>query len=385
MMKKLWFAIFLMLLLSVVQAQDISAYKVLPDSAFCDDMAYRNGNKYQRDALLYMDALTKVHPYYITADRRAALWAQRQEVLDRCGRCADDSSFVQIMYEVLGHLHDKHTDLIDTARFFAFKARRDEKLSAEDCFGGQEVMDRRSELFHYDLFPEEGIAYLQFNQCADGRTMRNKSLPKFNRTLNEMFRLIDSLGIGTLVVDLQYNNGGNSVLCNELLDHLRHPDSLLDYTTHLRFSEIMAMYNPGISEVKKNWEADGHVDELFHITGGKKHVSLVKEYFRGQVLLVQSPRTYSSAGILVTMVRDNHLGLILGTPSSYPPSHYGEVIPFRLPNTSVICSMSCKFFTRPDTAHVDDQAILPDVELDLEDKQAAWAYIVEHYGRSAGR
>ena len=94
--------------------------------------------------------------------------------------------------------------------------------------------------------------------------------------------------------------------------------------------------------------------------------------FDGQVVFVMGKRTFSSAGMLFTLARDNHIGTIIGTTSTFSPSHYGEVLPYRLPNTGVLGSISCKFFARPDAATVDDKCLEPDVKVDLDDKDSSW-------------
>ena len=90
-------------------------------------------------------------------------------------------------------------------------------------------------------------------------------------------------------------------------------------------------------------------------------------------------KTYSSAGILMTLARDNHIGTIIGTNSIFSPSHYGEILPYRLPNTDVLGTISCKFCERPDSASVDETFLKPDYEVDLRDKAAAWQFIVNHF------
>ena len=74
----------------------------------------------------------------------------------------------------------------------------------------------------------------------------------------------------------------------------------------------------------------------------------------------------------MTLARDNNIGIIVGENSTYSPSHYGEVLPFRLPNTNVVGSVCCKYFVRPDSQHVDDKTLAPDVVIDLSDKAKAW-------------
>ena len=83
---------------------------------------------------------------------------------------------------------------------------------------------------------------------------------------------------------------------------------------------------------------------------------------------------------LLTNARDHHVGTIIGTNSTFSPSHYGEVLPFRLPNTHLLGSIACKYFARPDAATADESCLRPDVEIDLDDKDATWRYIVEQYG-----
>ena len=47
----------------------------------------------------------------------------------------------------------------------------------------------------------------------------------------------------------------------------------------------------------------------------------------------------------------------------------------------VLGSISCKFFARPNATMVDDKCMTPDVKVNLDDKDAAWKYIIDNYGR----
>ena len=44
-------------------------------------------------------------------------------------------------------------------------------------------------------------------------------------------------------------------------------------------------------------------------------------------------------------------------------------------------SISCKFFASPNAAMVDDKCMMPDVKVNLDDKDAAWKFIIDNYGR----
>ena len=362
-------------------AQNVKQYPALKDSAFLDNPIYQQGNKYQKDAILYMDMLVNTHPYYIKSERRDSLMASRPAVLEACGMCESDTAFTQILYGVLGKLHDKHTDVIDTASLAANNQLKKQKQESGAYGKPGEVMAYGGDLFHYQMFPEHSICYLQFNQCADARTMRDESLPRWDTMLDEMFGQMKEQDIKTLVVDAQYNGGGSSMLCDELLIRLMPFEQLQQFSTYLRFSDLMGTFNPRIAVAKQSWEEDGHIDELYPMPKGNVGPGFVQpEIYRGNVIFVQSQKTYSSAGMLMTLARDNRIGTIVGETSSFPPSHYGEILPFSLPSTGELGSVCTKFFARPDSARVNDETLEPMVKLDLTDKTAAWQFIVNRYG-----
>ena len=108
-------------------------------------------------------------------------------------------------------------------------------------------------------------------------------------------------------------------------------------STSLRFSRLLGAYNPRIAIAKQSWEADGHIDELYPMPEGKVGPGFVQpEVFEGDVIFVQSERTYSSVG-----------------------------------------TISCKFFARPDADHMYDKTLVPDVAIDLGDKVKAWEEILQ--------
>ena len=53
------------------QAQNMSMYKALNDSAYQTAADYQAGNKYQKDAILFMDMVADTHPYYIKLRQNA--------------------------------------------------------------------------------------------------------------------------------------------------------------------------------------------------------------------------------------------------------------------------------------------------------------------------
>lgn len=317
-MKKIFSSLLILFVLSA-SGQNVSQFKDVPASDVVNELSYINGNKYQKDALLFMDMLASTHPYYIKADKREVLLSRLDGLLAECAVCKTDSEFVKLLRAAMVEVRDKHTEVIDA-----------------------------------------------------------ESLPRFDKLLDAMFADIEKQGIATLIVDVQYNNGGSSKLCDELLDRLCPLSEIRMLDTYMRFSPLLALYNPKAGQAMKAWEEAGHSDELYPVPQKKKQMPEHK-YYEGKVVFIQGPRTFSSAGILITTARDNNIGTIIGTESTFSPSHYGEVLPFRLPNTGVLGSVCTKYFERADKDHADDSSIVPDIVLDLDDKPATWETIIRMY------
>ena len=67
--------------------QNIAQFKDVPLGKVVDDQRYVDGNKYQKDAMLFMDMLANTHPYYIKADRRNELFSRMDGLLADCAVC----------------------------------------------------------------------------------------------------------------------------------------------------------------------------------------------------------------------------------------------------------------------------------------------------------
>ncbi|MGN1233703.1 MAG: S41 family peptidase [Candidatus Cryptobacteroides sp.] len=378
MMNKYFTIMALALLPLMVEAQDLSKFKEVPEEWASSSDAYMNGNAYQRDAILFVNLLAETHPYYVKAERRAVLESRLPALLDDCRDCNSDTDFVKLLREVMPEVRDKHTDVIDYESFINRKPTPATEVEASGT--GTSPLENNGKLFGYQILDKESICYLQFNNCNDARTLRDESQPRFDLMLDEMFSEMGQCNIETLIVDLQYNGGGSSRLCDELLDRLYPFSKLRNLDAYLRFSPLLALYNPKTETAMKAWEDAGHIDELYPMP--RKNVQVPEhEYYQGRVVFIQGPKTYSSAGILITTARDNAIGTVVGTESTYSPSHYGEVLPFRLPNTGVLGSVCTKYFERADKSCAEDKSLEPDVFLNLDDKNAAWSTLIEMYSK----
>lgn len=272
-------------------------------------------------------------------------------------------------------------------------------------FSGRVTAPRRV-LFDYTIYEEEGICYLQFNQFADRITHpKNPQLPRFDEFVRDMMSEIEVKGVKTLVVDLQYNGGGNSSLGNVLLSWLKPYAELEQYSADVRISELMQAYYPYYKEftydgkplevgrVYSAPEFDHNrraaIGDIAPQQDSTRHVlNFDKErIFKGDVVFIQSKESFSSASLLLTTARDNGIGYIIGERSGGRPSHYGDILYCALPNTGTIATVSHKHFVRPNRALVDEQYLEPNIFVPLNnpDKDLAWECILDFFGPNKGK
>ena len=99
--------------------------------------------------------------------------------------------------------------------------------------------------------------------------------------------------------------------------------------------------------------------------------------FHGEVTFIQGQNTFSSANYLLTLVKDNALFPIIGTPTSQRPTCFGDVLCVELPYTQTKGYISHSYFVRPDERN-QETSLLPDslIRTSLKDwlngKDACW-------------
>lgn len=245
------------------------------------------------------------------------------------------------------------------------------------------------EWFHYEIIGSNKVCYFNFNKFYDINTYKYESklkndinsrkipdLPDFESFLIKMFLDIKDKGVNLLVVNLSNNSGGNSFLGDQLLSFLTDLDTIEDYKSYLRLSKLWIKQYPNLYLnidsgfiLGKLYESDVILNinkeeiKLSTYFNLNKDSSLI---FKGKIIFIQGKKTFSSAGDLIVRARDNHIGLIAGTPSIYKPCNYGEVLFWKLPNSGIDGIVSCKYFIRPDESKCYEESLIPDIFIDVD-------------------
>lgn len=253
------------------------------------------------------------------------------------------------------------------------------------------VTARRNELFHYQIIGD--TCYFQFNAMIDRFTYWQgcrlmkvtpdkavaDSLPLFADFLDEMARAMAVQKARKLVIDMRYNGGGNSALGDVLLEFLGV--SLRDirpFRSYIRVSDFLQTCYPALFIRDKRKLMKGELAEQHEVMNDfSDNMPKPSSRFQGEVTFIQGQNTFSSANYLLTLIKDNALFPIIGTPTSQKPTCFGDVLCVELPYTQTQGYISHSYFVRPDERNQETD-LSPDslVRTSLKDwlngKDACW-------------
>ena len=247
--------------------------------------------------------------------------------------------------------------------------------------------------FCYAVSDSLSICYLQFNMCYDSLNYPQLG-QRFDDFVEEMMAEIENKSIQTLVVDVRNNGGGNSGLCDLLLSYLTDYDKMKNMGCKVRMSELLIKHQPNLAGVELNDGTKPDFGDVFdyweikrdnpeEVASAHRINHNPEKIFKGNVIFISGRGTFSSAGLLLTLARDNNIGTIIGETSGHRPSHYGDVLRFNLTNTDTKATVSCRHFTRPNENLNDEIELVPDIVLNLSDytmeKDPAWEWVIKNH------
>ena len=186
----------------------------------------------------------------------------------------------------------------------------------------------------YEIDTENSIALLYLAECTYNSEYIN--------CVREMFEKVKAERIENVAVDLRSNGGGNDQVVSEFFKYL-DIDSYKIASMGWRLGFLYLNLGSGVSE-------------------NPRYEDLV---FNGNLYLLTSAGTFSSAMMFAEYVKDNKLGTIIGEAPGNNPNGCGEVVFFKLPNSELFMQISTKRFYRADK-ECTDELVYPDIECDSE-------------------
>ena len=187
----------------------------------------------------------------------------------------------------------------------------------------------------YEIDEENNLAILYLDKC--------KNNDEYKRVLKEMFEKIKEKNIGNIAVDLRNNGGGSSSVATEFIKYINVDE----------YNELKSEWRLGTFNIKTKQ----------HTIKNKKKNSP----FNGNIYVLTSIDTFSSAMLFSQYIKDNNIGTIIGETSSNNPNGYGEVVEFLLPNSNIYMQISTKKWYRINQ-NTEEEFIEPDIK--CESKEA---------------
>ncbi|HKS55923.1 MAG TPA: amidohydrolase family protein, partial [Steroidobacteraceae bacterium] len=218
----------------------------------------------------------------------------------------------------------------------------------------------------YQLWPADSTGLLWLDRC--------EVTDEFNDTLRRFVEEVRQKKIRKVAIDLRDNTGGDSGVALAILRAFgRAPPNA--FSVDVRVSPELSTAQPAFDprnmfpmlEKLGIWNAPNAAS--YRLPG-----SLVLEFLAQRlpppaqetvspvgIYLLTSGNTFSSASLFSILVRDNHLGMLIGEPTGNPPSFNASEIHLDVPHLPYFLNMSTARLIRPDINAGPAETILPDV------------------------
>ncbi|MDP2960576.1 MAG: S41 family peptidase, partial [candidate division Zixibacteria bacterium] len=220
--------------------------------------------------------------------------------------------------------------------------------------------------YTYRCIPEVKAGLIDFRSFSDYN--------QFKEFLEKTFVQMKADGAENLIIDIRQNGGGSSSL----------GDLFLTYLTDKPFDQVSQMDVKASQQIKHfyrkflPWYIRWLPLQWFHPFGRKlwstpdggiatwkgepKKYKTNKLLFDGDIFLLISNHTFSSATMFAATTKDYQIGILIGEETGGLATSYGDIYSFDLPNTHISVGVSYKRFVRP-SGQDDGRGVLPDYEV----------------------
>lgn len=260
-------------------------------------------------------------------------------------------------------------DLVDDGERVLVELERDAEIITLELPLRAGIEPRRAperEFVGYQLEPDDDLGIFYLDRCTYD--------PQYQATLDEFMQEVADLGLGKIAIDLRHNPGGDSTVAFALLAYLGQPYA--SFSVSARRSDVLLEQAPaysdqtvlsllemmGVNTSGPTLDIPEHAIQLVINSllpgGGQVDPALV---FTGEVYVLVSPTTFSSAQLFTALLQDNHLGLVVGEPTGNATSFYGDQLWLDIPHTELRFSMGASWLARPDPTRPDEATLTPDV------------------------
>ena len=289
-----------------------------------------------------------------------------------------------LQYEVLNYL-----GMIQNHAVSVEVERRGKIIKSKLFLKKMKVGKKQKNWCRYTIFPKQSLGVFHLDKCQFDR--------KYSQTLKNFMTEITKRKIDNIALDLRKNRGGNGLVAFAFLQYIdcdyksfgigqRRSREFLDQMPIFRSQSFRKFAR----SLRINIDADHYIlpaksVKNFILSMIPKVEEKLK--FRGNLYVLTSGLTFSSACLFTILIQDNKLGTIVGEPTGNEINFHGNVLRFDIPGTNFRLHLSSSINFRPDTNKANSFTIFPDkyvptgkkdIELGI-DRQIHW--LKKHLGK----
>lgn len=201
--------------------------------------------------------------------------------------------------------------------------------------------------YSFTIDKKNDVAIMDFRHFEDIEGMRAFA--------DSMFTTLRKDGIGNLIIDVRRNGGGNS----------RVGDILLRYISPIPFTQMdrsLIRITPTTQRLRGNNDIPAQFT-FYDIDEGHYIKPLTKEegHYDGNVYLLTSNKTFSSAGSFSWAFKETGAGTVIGEETGGMNVCFGDILGYNLPVSGLYCTISYKRFWQFRADENDIHGTLPDI------------------------
>jgi len=196
--------------------------------------------------------------------------------------------------------------------------------------------------------------------------------PSFLRFADSTFSLVKERNFDKIIIDLRYNLGGESEIGDEFLQYFVR-------SAFTQYTKVVTKYSRLQKERYKNNANTDRNSSAFGVMMDKKNGSIeVENYelikrknlpnrFNGQLFILTSPFTFSSAADFTQAVHHYKLGKVVGQETGGLIVSFGDIITTQLPVTGMELTISHNLYHNIGAQETDFRGVIPDHPVDYRD------------------
>lgn len=210
--------------------------------------------------------------------------------------------------------------------------------SLERAVGLAEPWQQQGSSYRWRIDGASGTGIFWLTSCVDS--------PEYRAAVDAFFRAVRDRGLDRVVLDLRFDGGGNSAVTDAWLAHLP-ARKVRNFGVAARISAPV-LAQRGVANLAAGLLPKDHDGlSVMQRAGSVSPVPAAEPIFTGRVIVVVNGATFSSAGMVATLLSDNGLAVVAGEPMGAEPSGYGDILRFRTPTLQLPFTVSYKRFDRP--------------------------------------